>query len=98
MMQSLAQAFRDRAKFLDKHQDLEYGWADTKNVIGALLEFADVIDSWSGEYLSKELTYEENQKRRWGSPHWTIDPQPPMTMEERIEAVKKPNKILDLGD
>ena len=64
-MQSLAQAFRDRAKFLDKHHSsLEYGWADTKNVIGALLEFADVIDSWSGEYLSKEETYDENQRRR----------------------------------
>lgn len=89
---SLAQALRERADFLNARNSnsyLEYGWADTKNVIGALLEFADVVDSWSGEYLSKELTYEENQRRRWGSQHWSVDPQPPMTMEERIAAVKK---------
>jgi hypothetical protein len=88
---SLAQALRERADFLNARSSnsyLEHGWADTKNVIGALLEFADVVDSWSGEYLSKELTYEENQRRRWGTTHWSQTPQEPMTMEERIAAVK----------
>lgn len=49
---------------------------------------ADVIDSWSGEYLSKEETYEENQRRRWDTTRWTQTNQPPMTQEERIEAAK----------
>lgn len=85
---SLAQAMRERAKFLkDKSTALEYGWGDTNNVIAALFEFADVVDSWSGEYLSKELTYEENQRRRWSTTHPSS--QKPMTMEERIAAVRK---------
>ena len=86
-MISLAEALRERANFLNARQSdsyLESGWGDTNNVIAALLEFADVVDSWSGEYLSKELTYEENQRRRWGR----TDPIPPMTMEERIAAVR----------
>ena len=97
-MKSLADAFRDRARFLNEHDHRESKAGSNVSVISALLEMADVIDSWSGEYLSKEETYEENQKRRWGSPHWSVDPQPPMTMEERIKAVKKPNKVLDLDE
>ena len=83
---------RDRADFLNARSSnsyLEYGWADTKNVIGALMEMADVIDSWSGEYLSKEETYEENQRRRYGTTHWTQKPQEPLTMEERRAMVKR---------
>lgn len=94
---SLADAFRDRAKFLrDRPEQVETRLGDINSVVASLYEMADVIDSWSGEYLSKELTYQEDQNRRWGSPHWSVDPQPPMTMEERVEAVRKPNKILDL--
>jgi hypothetical protein len=89
---SLADAMRERASFLnarDSKSYLEYGWGDKNSVIAALYEMADVIDSWSGEYLSKELTYEENQRRRWCG-HWTEEPREPMTMEERRAAVKKP--------
>lgn len=85
---SLAQALRERAEFLNVRESnsyLEYGWGDKNNVIAALLEFADVVDSWSGEYLSKELTYDENQRRRWER----SSPIPPMTMEERIAAARK---------
>lgn len=94
---SLAQALRERADFLHKRDSnsyLEYGWGDKNSVIAALMEFADVVDSWSGEYLSKELTYEENQRRRWGTRHWSQPEEPPMTMEERRAAVKK-SQIID---
>jgi hypothetical protein len=89
---SLAQALRERADFLYAQESksyMEYGWGDKNNVIAALLEFADVVDSWSGEYLSKELTYEENQRRRWGPTQET-----PMTMQERVAAMN--SKKLDL--
>lgn len=89
-VKSLADAMRDRARFLqDRPSDsyLEYGWGDKNSVIAALLEIADVIDSWSGEYLSKELTYQEDQRRRWGTTHPSS--QTPMTMEERRAAVRK---------
>ena len=89
---SLADAMRERAAFLNARNSnsyMEYGWGDQNSVIAALYEMADVIDSWSGEYLSKELTYEEDQRRRWGG-HWSDDPREPMTMEERRAAVKKP--------
>jgi hypothetical protein len=89
--QSLADALRKRAHWLMDGQSsssLEYSWGNKDNVIAALYEMADVIDSWSGEYLSKEETYEENQRRRWGS-HWTVEPPGPMTMEERRAAVRK---------
>lgn len=91
MDKSLAEAMRDRARFLREHSSssfLESPWSDSSNVQAALWEMADVIDSWSGEYLSKEETYEENQRRRWGSRHYTQPEQPPMTQEERIEAAK----------
>jgi anaerobic ribonucleoside-triphosphate reductase len=84
---SLSTALRERAEFLNSRQSnsyLEYGWGDKNSVIAALYEFADVVDSWSGEYLSKEETYEENQRRRWGRQ----PVQQSMTMEERIQAVK----------
>ena len=89
---SLANAMRERANFLNARQSdsyLEYGWGDKSSVIAALLEMADVIDSWSGEYLSKEETYDENQRRRWGTKHWADEPQEPMTMEERREWARK---------
>ena len=89
--QSLATALRERADFLNARQSdsyLEYGWGDKNSVIAALMEFADVVDSWSDEYLSKELTYKENQRRRWGQ-HGTGPEEPPMTMEERVAAVKR---------
>lgn len=87
---SLAEAMRERARFLDCQSSsfLEYSWGDKNNVIAALYEMADVIDSWSGEYLSKEKTYSEDQRRRYGARHWTQTPQQPMTMEERIAAAK----------
>jgi hypothetical protein len=95
---SLADALRERAKYLDERTSnsscLEYVWGDKKNVIAALLETADVIDSWSGEYLSKELTYKENERRRWSTTHPSN--QKPMTMEERRAAVKKLDSIRDL--
>ena len=94
MTKSLAQAMRERADFLyarESNSYLEYGWGDKNSVIAALLEMADVIDSWSGEYLSKELTYEENQRRRYG-----VKQQLTMTMEERVAAVK--NKTMILND
>jgi hypothetical protein len=91
-IKSLSEALRDRAEFLQKHHNqIEYGWGDDKNVIAALYEFADLVDSWSGEYLSKELTYKENQRRRWGSTHPLG--QRPMTMEERRAAVKNIDSI-----
>lgn len=88
---SLADALRQRAKWLNESASnhIEYGWGDKNNVIASLLELADLLDSWSGEYLSKELTYEENQRRRYGTTHWAQTPQGPMTMEERRAAVKK---------
>ncbi len=91
-MKSLADAFRERAEFLNKYPNQrEFAWGESNNVIAALYEFADVIDSWSGEYLSKELTYEENQRRRYGATHWTQPQAEPMTMEERIEYAKRKN-------
>ena len=90
---SLADAIRKRATWLNDSQrtnsHMEYGWGDKNSVIAALMEMADVVDSWSGEYLSKEDTHEENQRRRWGAQHWSADPQPPMTMDERRAAVRK---------
>lgn len=91
MDKSLAEAMRDRARFLREHSSssfLESPWGDSSNVQAALWEMADVIDSWSGEYLSKEETYKEDQRRRWGSRHWTQPDPDPMTQEERIEAAK----------
>lgn len=91
---SLSEALRDRADFLRNHpRHIEYGCGDDKNVIAALLETADVIDSWSGEYLSKELTYKENQRRQWSPRRWTQPDPPPMTMEERRAAVKNIDSI-----
>lgn len=88
---SLAQAMRERARFLTDNSSrsyLEYGWGDQNSVISALYEMADVIDSWSGEYLSKEETHKENQRRKRDVVHWTQKSRSPMTMKERIDAVK----------
>lgn len=67
---SLADAMRRRASWLNEsnktNSHMECSWADTKNVVGALLEMADVIDSWSGEYISKEDAEEDFNRRRWG--------------------------------
>jgi hypothetical protein len=88
---SLADAMRHRANWLRGKDSncMECGWGDKSSVVAALYEMADVIDSWSGEYLSKEETHEENQRRRWGTTHWTEEPREPMTMEERRAAVRK---------
>lgn len=89
--ESLAEAMRERARWLREkgsNSFLESGWGDSASVQAALLEMADVINSWSGEYLSKEKTYDENQRRRFGG-HWTQPPQEPMTMEERVQAVRQ---------
>ena len=90
---SLAEALRRRADWLNQsnktNSHLEYGWSDTKNVVGALLEMADVIDSWSGEYLSKEDAEIENGKRRYGYTdengvrHSGDYDAKPLTMQER---------------
>jgi hypothetical protein len=94
---SLAEALRERARFLTEYPNTrEYGWGDSHSVISALYEFADVVDSWSGEYLSKELTYKENERRRWSPTHWSQTNEPPMTMEERRAAVKKLDTTQDL--
>lgn len=86
MTQSLADAIRSRARYLLEHTShLEYNFGDTRNVVASLFKLADLIDSWSGEYLSKEETYKENERRRW----LTRPTQKPMTMEERRNVVKK---------
>lgn len=95
---SLADAMRRRAHWLNQsnktNSHMEYSWADTKNVVGALLEMADVIDSWSGEYLSKEDTEEELGRRRYGYTDEYGNRIPgdyntrPLTMEERRAIVK----------
>lgn len=67
--QKLSDALRDRANFLNKHSAsyLEVPTSEHKgDVIASLLEIADVIDSWSGEILSKEDLFFLNQKRRIG--------------------------------
>lgn len=82
---SLADALRERATFLREHPNhREYVWGDGDSVIASLYEMADVVSSWSGDYLSKEETYLENQRRRHGLPSG----KQPMTMEERVAAVK----------
>ena len=90
---SLADAMRRRAHWLNQsnktNSHMEYGWADTKNVVGALLEMADVIDSWSGEYLSKEDSETEWNRRRYGytdengTRHTGDYDAKPLTQEER---------------
>jgi hypothetical protein len=93
---SLADALRRRARWLDGKttSHMESGWGDKGSVIAALYEFADVVDSWSGEYLSKEEAENEYMRRRWGE---NSDPMArPLTMEERIAAVKKFDSIQDL--
>lgn len=64
----LADALRKRANWLRNKtgSHLEDGWADTKNVIGALLEMADVIDSVNGVYISKEDLEDHNLRIRYG--------------------------------
>jgi hypothetical protein len=86
---SLAAAMRERAHWLrDKtNSHMESGWGDRNSVMSALLEMADVIDSWSGEYLSKEDAEKEHHKRRFG-PNGDYDA-PALTMEERRKAVGK---------
>jgi len=92
---SLAQAMRERAYWLEKNPGrLEYGWGDVQNVKASLLEMADVIDSWSGEYLSKELTSVENDRRRCGMKGYAYDT-PPMTFEERVAAGGSNKRTLD---
>lgn len=65
---SLADALRKRAYWLSgkTSSHRESPWGDHASVISALYEFADVVDSWSGEYLSKEDSEEEFMRRRYG--------------------------------
>ena len=87
---SLAEAMRTRARWLREKSGnrLEYGWGDSHSVIAALHEMADVIDSWSGEYLSKEETERENMLREIGRNGYKPDT-PPMTMEERVQYARQ---------
>lgn len=64
----LAAALRKRADWLRNKNNsyLEDSWAETKNVIGALLEMADVIDSLNGVYISKEDLEDHNLRLRYG--------------------------------
>jgi len=45
---------------------LEDGWGDVKNVVSALMEMADVIDSVNGVYVSKEEVEDYNNRLRYG--------------------------------
>lgn len=100
---SLADAMRRRAHWLNQSNKtsshLEYGWADTKNVVGALLEMADVIDSWSGEYLSKEDAEVEYNRRRYGYTDENGNSifgdynAKPLTMEERRAILNNKQRI-----
>jgi hypothetical protein len=99
---SLAEAMRRRAHWLNQSNKtsshMEYGWADTKNVVGALLEMADVIDSWSGEYLSKEDTEIEYNRRKYGytdengTRHSGDYDTKPLTREERRAIARQQKK------
>lgn len=94
---SLADALRERAKFLRDYPNYrDFVWGDCDSVIASLYEMADVVSSWSGEYLSKEETYLENQRRRYDPTNPSA--QQPMTMEERVAAVKKYNHNFILSD
>lgn len=74
---------------------MENGWGDKNTVVAALLEMADVIDSWSGEYLSKEDTETEVASRKYGRTdefgvyHPGDYDAKPLTKEERREYMKK---------
>jgi hypothetical protein len=88
---SLADAMRTRARWLREkgsNSFLESGWGNSASVQSALLEMADVIDSWSGEYLSKEETERENLHRELGMHGYKPDT-PAMTQEERIAAAQR---------
>lgn len=93
---SLADAMRRRARWLDdkSNSHMVSGWGDKSSVIAALYEMADVIDSWSGEYLSKEDTETEYNRRRYGytDEHGNRIPGDydtrPLTMEERRAIVR----------
>lgn len=100
--QKLSDALRDRAKFLKEHSPsyFEVPFCNDKNdVIASLFEMADVIDSWSGEILSKEDFHFLNQKRYLGE---TVDASgnpiklykelPKLTKEDRYKNVKKLKK------
>jgi hypothetical protein len=93
---SLADAMRRRAQWLELSTNhLEYRWGDKNSVIAGLFELADLLDSWSGEYLSKEDARDEYMRRRWGytdenNNYVTGDTDAkPMTLDERRAAVKK---------
>lgn len=64
----LAAALRRRADWLRNKNSsyLEDGWGDPRNVIAALMEMADVIDSVNGVYISKEDLEDYNLRIRYG--------------------------------
>ena len=84
---SLAEAMRRTAHWLNQSNKTNSHME--KDVVGALLEMADVIDSWSGEYLSKEDTEDEWNRRRYGYTdengvrHSGDYDAKPLTMQER---------------
>lgn len=95
----ISDALRERADFLnDKNASyFQIPFYENKyDVLAALYEMADVIDSWSGEILSKEDFYFLNQQRYLGR---TIDENdnpvkyykelPTLTNEDRHKNVKK---------
>lgn len=102
-MDSLAEALRRRAHWLNQsnktNSHMESGWGDKSSVISALLEMADVVDSWSGEYLGKEDAEEEWSRRRYGYTDKDGNRIPgdydckPLTMEERRAIVKDKQTI-----
>lgn len=98
--QSLADALRRRARWLNDKTSShrESGWGDHHSVVSALYEFADVVDSWSGEYLSKEDAEIENRQRLYGYTDEAGTRYPgnydakPLTLDERRAIVKKQQK------
>lgn len=64
----LAAALRKRAAWLRNKTSghMEDGWGEVKNVVSALMEIADVIDSVNGVYISKEDLEDHNLRIRYG--------------------------------
>lgn len=98
-IKGLASAMRRRAVWLNQKSSshMQSGWGDKSSVVSSLLEMADVIDSWSGEYLGKEDSEELYMKRKYGyvdsagvrhQGDYTAEP---LTMDERIAYMRDRN-------
>jgi hypothetical protein len=101
-MKSLAQALKDRAEYLRKNPSgAESAWGENHNTVAVLLELADVLNSWSGEYLSKEDAEQEYHRRKYGYIDENGNHHPgdynakPLDMKERCDAVKNIDSIQD---